>query len=544
MDGNESNKLVKGALVLTLAGLISKILSAGYRIPLQNMTGDIGFYIYQQVYPILGMVTVLALYGFPSAISKMAVDLKAAGKRLSFRGFYIPIFLLLAGINGLLFLFLYIFAPTLAVWVGDGDLTSTYRFAAFAFLFIPFTALLRGAFQGNFEMKPTAYSQIGEQFIRVCIIISAAVFVGLHGWDVYKIGKAAAMASIIGSITAILILGFYFCKKENISLFSFRISVMKRKLVTHEQWQIPWKYYMKILITLGMIAALNHMILLVIQFADAFTLVPGLMEHGFSKVTAMEAKGVFDRGQPLIQLGTVLGSSFALALIPTISREKLGSDPAGFYQYIRTALLFSFYLAVGATVGLIAIFPDANLLLFQDNKGTFDLQILVLSIFLCSMAITASSVLQGLGYVKRTAGFILISLLMKWIGNELFVPIWGITGSAIATIFSLTILYLLVSLSLKRKLPALHFFRRLNVWALIRAIVAMVLYLFILDYISSYFAIVSRLGLFMYVLFIAITGGGLFMLCLLRGRAFTEEELTMLPFASFFIRIHKGRKNR
>jgi PST family polysaccharide transporter len=529
MDGNESNKLVKGALVLTFAGLISKILSAGYRIPLQNMTGDIGFYIYQQVYPILGMVTILALYGFPTAISKMTADLKTAGKDLTFKQFYIPIFLLLAGINGLLFLFLYLFAPSLAVLVGDEQLTSTYRFAAFTFLFIPLTALLRGVFQGNGEMKPTAYSQIGEQLLRVFIIISAAVLVTRLGWDIYKIGQAAAMASIIGSITAICVLGYFF---------------VKRKPVTMQQWQIPWKYYMKILVTLGMVAALNHMILLVIQFADAFTLLPGLKEHGFSKVAAMEAKGVFDRGQPLIQLGTVLGSSFALALIPAISREKLEKDAAAFYPYIRTALLFSFYLAVGATVGLIVIFPNANLLLFQDDKGTFDLQILVLSIFLCSMAITVSSVLQGLGYMKRTAGYILIALLVKGTGNLLLVPVWGITGSAVATIVGLTFLCLAVSLSLKRKLPELHFFRRVNGRSIIQAVFVMVLYLLLVDAVVSHFAVLSRLGLLIYVIFIAITGGAIFILALLRGRAFTREELSMLPFAAFFIHIHKGRKDR
>src|SRR5699024_10487474 len=83
----ETNKLFKGALILTFAGVLSKILSAGYRIPLQNLTGDVGFYMYQQVYPILGMATVLALYGFPSAVSKMVSDVKSEGKGISFLGF-------------------------------------------------------------------------------------------------------------------------------------------------------------------------------------------------------------------------------------------------------------------------------------------------------------------------------------------------------------------------------------------------------------------------------------------------------------------------
>ncbi|OZU89531.1 low temperature requirement protein B [Virgibacillus indicus] len=527
MGGSETNKLVKGALLLTMAGLLSKVLSAGYRIPLQNLTGDIGFYIYQQVYPILGMAIVLSLYGFPSALSKIAAEIKEKGDRLSFTGFYLPLFFILLTINGAIFLFLFFNAPSLAIWVGDAKLTNAYRLAAFIFLLIPFSALARGAFQSEYEMKPTALSQVGEQFIRVIIIIAAAIYIVFQSQSLYKIGQSAAMASIAGAGASILILAVFFVKRKPIS--------------NQRQGTIPWNFYVRTVLTLGIVASLNHMILLVIQFADAFTLLPGLQQYGLSKFEAMEAKGVFDRGQPLIQLGTVLGSSFALALIPSISKQKLKNNPVEIYHYIRTSMLFSFYLAVGATVGLITIFPEANQLLFQNNKGTMDLQILVLSIFLCSMAITASSILQGLGYIKRTAGFVLIALFIKWIGNQMLVPFIGITGSAAATVFSLFVLCTAVLFELNRKLPELQFFQKIKWTALLKAIIAMIVFLLLVDYIFTHTFSTNRLVLLVYVIFIALTGGIIYIFSLLKGRAFTESELKMLPYASLFIRIHNGR---
>src|SRR5699024_3368761 len=139
MGGNESNKLMKGALLLTLAGIISKVLSAGYRIPLQNLTGGIGFYIYQQVYPLLGMAMVVGLYGLPSAISKLTVELKEEVKEISLRYFYKPVFIILAGINVVLFLLVYLSAHSLALVVWDMNLIETYQNAAFIFLLIPLT---------------------------------------------------------------------------------------------------------------------------------------------------------------------------------------------------------------------------------------------------------------------------------------------------------------------------------------------------------------------------------------------------------------------
>ncbi|MFP3339876.1 hypothetical protein R0J91_18000, partial [Micrococcus sp. SIMBA_131] len=55
---------------------------------------------------------------------------------------------------------------------------------------------------------------------------------------------------------------------------------------------------------------------------DAVTIVPGLMEHGLSSIGARETKGIFDRGQPLMQVGTVLATSLSLSIVPVISKAS------------------------------------------------------------------------------------------------------------------------------------------------------------------------------------------------------------------------------
>ena len=65
---------MKGAVLLTLAGFVVKLLSAVYRVPFQNMVGDQGFYIYQQVYPFIGIFAAWTSYGFAVAVSKVLAD--------------------------------------------------------------------------------------------------------------------------------------------------------------------------------------------------------------------------------------------------------------------------------------------------------------------------------------------------------------------------------------------------------------------------------------------------------------------------------------
>ena len=64
-----SQNLMAGAGGLAVSGLIDKVLSAVYRVPFQNLVGNTGFYVYQQVYPIYGIGMVLALSGWPLFIS-------------------------------------------------------------------------------------------------------------------------------------------------------------------------------------------------------------------------------------------------------------------------------------------------------------------------------------------------------------------------------------------------------------------------------------------------------------------------------------------
>ena len=56
-----SNYTFNGVVILTLALIIVKILSAIYRVPYQNVLGDTGLYAYQQIYPIVALGMILSM---------------------------------------------------------------------------------------------------------------------------------------------------------------------------------------------------------------------------------------------------------------------------------------------------------------------------------------------------------------------------------------------------------------------------------------------------------------------------------------------------
>ncbi len=511
-NAKQNNHVYKGAFALLLAGILSKVISAFYRIPLQNLTGDIGFYTYQQVYPILGIAFMLALYGFPAAISKFLVE----NDKEQNKTIYVQIFTVMMSFTLLLFLALFLLSPILAEWMGDSLLTDPLRHVSWVFLFIPFVALLRGITQSDQWMEPTAYSQMIEQLLRATIIIFTAILIYQGNLHVYQIADGAMIASIIAlSISFIFI--YLYAKKNN----------------TWKSRQSPKKFPITNLfspvIFAGLIISMNHMLLLLMQLADAFTMVPGLLKHGDTLREATTTKGIFDRGQPLLQLVTVVGSSFALALVPQVTNINWQINREETMEKLRLTTKYCLLLSVGATVGLITLFPEVNQLLFQNQLGTFSLRIVTISLLFTSLAVTITSTLQGFGYMKWTAILIFLGLWIKMVLNYVLIPFLGMNGAAIATVMTVMIICITNFLLLRYVLKGERLFVIPWIKLMIASIV-MAVVLVILRQTAFYFiSFENRLALFLFVIGSVIIGFIVYAIVVVKWRILTGKELAPLP---------------
>ncbi|RWZ51259.1 polysaccharide biosynthesis protein [Halobacillus fulvus] len=524
MTGNQSQSIIKGALILALGGLISKVISAGYRVPLQNITGDLGFYIYQQVYPLLGLALILSLYGFPAAISKLVADVREKEEALSIPSFLLPALSILFLICGSVFLIGFTQAPRLAAVMGDEQLASSLRSAFFVFLFVPFLSIQRGVLQGYNYMAPTAVSQMTEQLVRVAGIIMTALLV-IRAGNLYSIGIGASIAACSGALAGSIMLLFL---------------MKKRVSWTLERWTHTFSYIRTIFLY-GLFICLNYTLLLSLQWIDALTLVPGLVEAGVEQTSAREAKGVFDRGQPLIQLGTVLASSMALALIPSVTKKRMQTKPAEVMSSVFSATKFSLLIALGATVGLIVLFPSVNEVLFQNDQGTGALRILMIVVLFSSLTLTLSSILQSLERMFSTAFIILGGILVKGLLNVWLIPVFQLTGAALATILAVAFVLIgnIVLLGQEMKEPV---WRHLPWLQMMVSILAMALVTGVLR--QGEMFVEGRLVLLGYTLFIVAVGAFVYLLLLLKLGAFSEQEVTQLPLSKWWLRLlPKGMKS-
>ena len=509
-------KIWKGAMILTLAGILTKILSAAYRVPFQNIVGDVGFYIYQQVYPFYGVAIILSTYGFPVVISKIIAEHPEEGREHAASKIRWVSFLFLSLLGIIFFFLLYLGAPSIAAFMGDMELAVLLKIVSFSFLLLPLVSVWRGSFQGLGEMTPTAVSQVSEQLIRVGTILLLAYFMVDAGFSLYEVGAGAIFGSVAGGFAAVLVLLIFYQKRKR---------EQKQTAAPSKMLQSS-KSIVKVLMLQGFTICISSLLLILFQMVDAFTIYAWLLEAGIDAQSAKELKGVYDRGQPLIQLGTVVATAFSLSLVPYIILSK--DNEAEVNEKIGLSIRVSIGVGAGAAVGLAWLIKPVNRMLFANENGYDVLLVLGLSILFCSIALTGAAILQGLGNPYLPALFVGIGIGLKYCLNVLLIPSHSTLGAAISTLIAFTAVALMMVLALKKR-TGTSIFKRMPAIPLVVSVAMMSSVLAIYHLLSNSIVGDSRtLATIQSLLGVAI-GGTVYLLLLIKNHYFTKKELMLLP---------------
>lgn len=486
----------KSSLAITISGFLAKILAAIYRVPYQNLVGDRGFYAYQQVYPILAIISALSLTAFPNVIASIYQKSKKTDLYLLFK-FQLLSSIILASI-------LLLTNQSLARLIGSVQLAPSIILTAFVLLTVPFLSFYRGLAQAHGDMIPTAVSQVMEQSIRVFIIILAAFAYYLFDWNVYLTANVAASGNLLASLA---ILAYFIWKSPTSLLFLFK----KHKTSFKNLGQIGWASTVFIFFTIY---------LLLFQFVDALFVKQSLQSSGFSSIQAEITKGIYDRGQPLLQFGLIFSTAFFTTYLPKLSKsyhqneDSYEADSQSFFDFIT-------YFNLTLTVGFMLILPAMNLVLFEDKKGSAALEVYLLMILLASLIQYCHQKLFIENHQKRSFLILLSGLILKLILTPILTFHFGIIGSSLSGVIPLLVILLLYLKVCGVRMTSLKNVRYFH------ALVVMVIVLVISQ---GFLPQTERLDSFL-AIFIS-TGLGLlvFILTSIKLKAFSQNLWSYLPF--------------
>ena len=165
---------LQGAALLSISVIIVKIIGAVYKIPLQNILGDVGFSYFNTAYKIYNLLLTISITGLPIATSRMISEAYSLGKFNQVRQIYKAakgIFLIIGLVSTVI---MAVFCTSLAQMLREPGAWTSILFLSPCALLMGFLSAYRGFFQGQSNMTPTSVSQVVEAFFKLIVGLAGA----------------------------------------------------------------------------------------------------------------------------------------------------------------------------------------------------------------------------------------------------------------------------------------------------------------------------------------------------------------------------------
>ena len=384
---------LKGAIIISAGGFISKILGAVYRIPLTNFLGGGGMGVYQMVYPLYCILLTVSASGIPSGIARLKASGKSEGVELSAFRFYG-----LVGLIGTLAMFL--LAEPLAAIQGEASVALCCKLLCPSVFFVSLLSVVRGYFQGLGNMYPTAVTEVAEQLIKVAF---GCVFAYL-----LRDNPALAVASTLFAVTlseafsTIVAAVWYRKKKPRAPLYRLPSPPVSAIL----KYTVP--------LTLTAIA------LPLSQLAESVIAVR-LLREITTDATALY--GIFSGcAVTIINLPVSVTYGLAASAVPQISPlAESGDFPAARKKAFK-ALLITLAVSLPMAIVLYAFAPLAAKIIFGSLKER-ELETLIRLVRIMAACSVTQSLVQTSSACLTALGRPALSTVTQWLSSFLRVGI-------------------------------------------------------------------------------------------------------------------------
>jgi len=428
-----AGKLMQGATILAIAGIMCKILGGIFRIPLTNMIGAEGQSYYGAAYPVYQLFYTIATAGFPVAISRMVSERVAKNDYINADKSYRIAMQTSVVVSIIAFAICCFGADQIADFVGNPGAAASIRAISIALLFTPFAASLRGYFQGLQIMTPSAISQVAEQFVRVCAGLLLAYMFFRTNLEYAAAGATfGASAGMIAAMIVLYIMYYRFRhqRRENAAQSAVIEVTTRDRFRELVEIVIP--------ITIG------SSIMPLMMTIDLAVIMRRLQATGWSLSMSKTLYGLISGYcDPLVNLPVIFIDAITISLIPAVTRAftlKIKSDLDG---NIMTGLKTMMIIAYPCAVGLIVLAGPILHLLYptkpdEAEMAIHTLQILSLGIVTLSVMRTLSASLQGIGKMTLPVINLGIGAVIKIVATYILVgiPSLNVNGAAIGTVIA------------------------------------------------------------------------------------------------------------
>ena len=464
--GAKKQNFLQGALILSAAAIIVKIIGAVYKIPLMNIIGGEGFGYYNTAYTIFTPLYTIATAGIPVAVARMVSECMTLGRYRDVRRIFqisMTCFLVTGTLGSLIMLFGSKFLAG-TVCGNPGAFLSVIVLSPAVF-FLCMTSAYRGYYQGLRNMYPTAVSQVIEAVVKVAIGLALTILVTKLGVSEYAetgkflgmdLGLSAAGLSEESAIAPIAaaaaIAGVMISTMVGMLYMMISYKVKGDGIGQPELYDAPEatskKKLLKTLVTIAVPVCLATLSTNITNLIDLVSLM-NRMEYAIrlDHFTILEMyNGLFPEGLELegipnylygvysgmpvtlFNLVPAIAITFGTAALPNVAAAWTSHNRHRIKNSIDTVLRLTTLIAIPAGIGLSVMSEEVLSLLYPLRLNEVAIAAPLLRvmgftvIFVCTCA-SCHSILQGIGKERLPLIFMLIGAAVKLVVNYIFVAV-------------------------------------------------------------------------------------------------------------------------
>lgn len=418
--------LIKGTIILTIAGFITRLIGFFYRIFLSNRMGTENLGIYQLIFPIYGISFAIYAVGIQTSISRLVAsalatnNLKEAKKVLKI-GLILSFSLAL-----LLSIIIYKNSDYIA-WrfLLEKRSGTSIRILTFVFPFCSITSCINGYYYGFKKATVPATTQLLEQVTRVVSVYIIALIIGRNN---------QALTCELGVLG--IILGEFFSSAYNcVSLFFLKPTYSKYNSTTNHR--TSHKKILNELLKSSIPLSSNRLLINILSSIEAVLIPSMLKKFGLSTKEALTIFGVLNgMSIPFILFPSTIANSFAVMLLPIISEARASYNNKLISRSTSISMKYSILIGILSTAIFMVFGKELGLVVFNNKlAGKFLMCLSWLCPFIY-LTTTLSSIINGLGKTHITFINSLIGVTIRILFTIILVPIKGIEGYLIGLLIS------------------------------------------------------------------------------------------------------------
>ena len=369
---------IKGAFILTLAGVLTRILGFFFRIYLSRIIGAEGVGLYQLVMPVCTVSYAVGISGFEVAVSRLTAVYTSEGRHSKA---YKSTFL--CGFFSLITCILCcVLVRANAHNIGkyffhNADCAPLIRIVMLSVPFSCIHCMVSGYYMGQEKTAFPAFSQLAEQIVR----ISSVYFI------IKITGKTDASTGVLS-----LVIG-----EAGAALISFTAIILSgKKSYPFKPDKNSLQNSVKEIFHTALPVSGNRTALYGLQSVEAALIPVMLIKNGLTETEALSVFGVVTgMAMPIILFPATLSNSVALMLLPSVSKIK--NNPAKLKESGFTSLWFSLIFGFVCIVFFETLGAPLGAFCFKNNQVCTYIRILAWLCPFMFISTTYKSILNALG---------------------------------------------------------------------------------------------------------------------------------------------------